>query len=146
MKEPVTPIVLDIPLVPPSPNKSKTMHWGAYKRLRKVWKDVLVIVAGRENRRTLERNAANHVIKGGKEIFLGNKLRISMKMYHGERKQNGGNLYDPDNLVGSVKIVLDAMRDAGFLKNDTGKYVEIGDITQERAKLKRTIITIEEAL
>ena len=41
---------------------------------------------------------------------------------------------DPDNLIGSLKPVIDGLRHCGVIEDDTEKHVRIGEIKQIKSK------------
>jgi len=53
----------------------------------------------------------------------------------------GGPFPDPDNLW---KSLLDALKNAGLLVNDTQQYCEMGDVKFVRSTKRQTIIILED--
>jgi Holliday junction resolvase RusA-like endonuclease len=52
-------------------------------------------------------------------------------------------MLDPDNLVGSMKLVIDALRVAHIIKDDDSDHIEL-DVKQEKVKhLKDQRVEIE---
>jgi hypothetical protein len=107
--------ILTISAIPPSPNilKRKYMNPHAYKRLREAWEqDLAHAVPGSRQRLELQRQA-----KAG-------KMFVEVTIYHSK-------LYDPDNAMGALKPVLDAMVRIGFLAGDSGAHLQLLPVRQE---------------
>jgi hypothetical protein len=96
-------ISLTIRTLPPSPNQR--MHWAAKKKLRETF---------------------------AKEIYCGcfeelesplwgcpRKMILSTRIYWKTRR------LDEDNAFGSLKILIDAMRDIGLIYRDSPKWLEV---------------------
>ncbi|MGW8179453.1 MAG: hypothetical protein ACWGQW_11945 [bacterium] len=63
------------------------------------------------------------------------KCRVTITLH---RKK----LQDPDNAVGSVKPVLDALKRNGWLVDDSPEYLEL-IVREEKSKEQRTVIEWE---
>lgn len=97
-------IKLTIPVVLPSLNKLERMHWAVKKKLRKRFAD--------------EVHAAWW--ESGDPVKVGpQKLRLSTTIYWKSRR------LDEDNAMGSLKILIDAMRDVGLIYRDSPKWLEV---------------------
>lgn len=120
-------MLLTVPIIPPSPNelrrRYRTPH--AYKRLRDDWGWQLKAAAGLNRFRLAALADTQH------------KMRVHIHIAH---KQ----LFDPDNLVGSVKVILDALRALNYLHDDSEEFVEL-TVTQEKSRTQYTTITMEAA-
>jgi len=125
----VTPIpesaLLDIPLVPPSPNVMRRKYRSplAYRRLRQLWETNLFHATGSA--------ALSQKLKQQAEA----KNAVAITVYHKKP-------YDPDNLTGSAKVVLDALRNIGFIKDDSARYIAL-TVEQVVGPDKRTTVRIE---
>lgn len=108
-------MILNIRALPPSPNvvrrKYKNPH--DYKRLREEWERMLAYAVGSAQERDRWRRTAN----GGAQV------RLDARLYHKK-------LYDPDNLIGSLKLVIDALRNIGYIHNDDAAHFELGTVEQ----------------
>ena len=114
-------IRLMLPWVPPSLNKYLRMHWAEKARLR-----------GR-----IGREIAATMIDFGYEIPKG-KVIVRIALFHPR-------LFDDDNATGACKPLLDGMRDAGLIRNDSPTWMRL-EVSQKRDnKNPRTEIEIEEA-
>jgi hypothetical protein len=114
-------INIRVPMVPPSPNelRRKYRHWQAYARLRRKWEEALKYgVASGRSRHFLEDSAAHY------------KMRVAVTVHHLRET-------DPDNLVGSLKPILDALQNIKFLCNDNALHLELVPPKQELCKTVR---------
>jgi hypothetical protein len=82
-----------------------------------------------------ERHTCNEPLAAKKVARFNSKVIISI---HSKRNR----LLDIDNLF--AKYVIDGLRYAGILADDTPQFIEKIVHTQEKSKLEETIITIEE--
>lgn len=97
------------------------MHYRKYKRLRDTWT-------------MLVRSEARGV-------------RFDKCIIRITRYNTGGGM-DPDNLVSTAKLPLDALRHAGVIKDDDPLSVVSLDVRQEQVRRvsdRRTVIEIEAA-
>lgn len=101
-------IELTIPRIPPSPNITLRMHWRNRSKLNQLWKD--------------EVWASLVTLPTIRQAFPKARVRIDRR----SRRQ-----LDPDNLVGSMKPVLDALRAQGVIQNDTPDHIEL-TVTQSK--------------
>jgi len=115
-------ITLEIPRAPASPNNFLGKHWRFRYRNSQVWQqevNVALLQAGHTKRVPFQ------------------KARITIH-------RRGRRELDPDNLVGSVKPVIDALRYAQVLVDDSPAHLEL-EVTQSYShKLPpRTLIKIQ---
>lgn len=114
-------MILEIPRVPPSPNDLLGYHWRHRQRNQKVWGDEVVIA----------------LINGG---YVGHRIPYERAKVIIDRRSRGQ--LDPDNLVGCVKPILDGLRRANVLKDDTPKHIELV-VTQTRSRTLPPRLRIE---
>lgn len=102
----------------------------AYRKLRQQWEhDLYYGVDGATRRDQWKRAVSGNV-----------RVTLSATLYHKKP-------YDPDNLPGSLKPVLDALVNIGYLKNDSSKELALGEIRQVvSSDLKTTIVLSTEDL
>lgn len=101
-------------MVPPSPNdlRRKYRNRFAYRDLRLLWENHLYhAISGRER---------NELI----DFALGHRMEFSMIQYRAKE-------LDPDNLTGSLKPVLDALKNVGFIHDDKKQWIEIKSVRVE---------------
>lgn len=120
-------MLLNIRRTPPSPNEIKRQFRNphVYKQLRHQWGWELKAAAGLDRFR-LEALADTQT-----------KMRVKIHIAHKQK-------FDPDNLVGSVKVILDALREIHFLADDSPELLEL-EVTQEQSKTPYTLVLMEEA-
>ena len=122
---------LEVAAAAPSPNelRRRYRHWAAYKRLREDWEQRLFLaVPGRQRRAWLRMVVEKRP-----------RVRVEVTVF---RKRP----LDPDNLTGSLKPVLDGMKNLGLIVDDSKEWIELGPTKQERARGMReaTVIELEE--
>jgi hypothetical protein len=114
--------------LPPSTNQLERLHWAAKKRMRNAlrWELIEAMATGGAPMPPV----LIHPHPG--------RMRVRIKVYRPR-------LLDPDNAMGGLKVLLDAMRDMGLLKNDSPKWLDLAPPEQiiER-KNCRTEIIIED--
>ena len=93
-----------------SPNELLRMHWSKRRKLQKDY----------DNRVLLAISQTEYAIKYAEE---GEKRDVTILRW-------GRNLLDPDNLVGSVKMLIDSLRHARLLWDDTPACMEL-DVRQK---------------
>src|SRR5271170_3164699 len=123
MNSEVWPVItLDIPRVPASLNETMRSHWRHRLREGKLWQ--------REVWFALLQAGHSHLVP-----YARAKVTIN--------RRSRGQL-DPDNLVGSMKPVIDALRYAHVLLDDTPDHLELV-VTQTRQHdlSPRTLIQIQ---
>lgn len=123
--------------VPPSENqmRRKYAHEWAYKKLREGWEADLKIALG-------SAIAADECKAFALECKK-NKIpiRVEITAFRGQR----GKLLDPDNADSGRKVVFDALRNIGFLWDDTANAVDAVPVKQIRAARNsdRTLIYLD---
>ena len=65
------------------------------------------------------------------------KIRVEITRHYGYRKRE----FDLDNLYGSAKLLLDAMRGIGVIPDDTPKHIDLC-VEQKKSPDKSTFVTI----
>jgi Holliday junction resolvase RusA-like endonuclease len=97
-----------VPMVPPSPNELKRKYRNphAYQRLRNAWRDSMAYSTTIQERTYLQEFAKDTV------------MWVQLTIYNSRQ-------YDPDNLVGAQKPVLDAMKSLGWIHDDSAKWIEL---------------------
>ena len=119
-------ILITIPMIPPSPNvlKRTYRHPHAYKRLREQWEhDLYYGVACGRHRSYLRDNAIH------------GKMWVQIIIHH--RKP-----FDPDNLQGSQKVILDALKNLRFIADDSSEKLDLIPAEQVIGKEQKTIVKI----
>jgi len=99
---------LIISSLPPSTNILERMHWAVKKRLRNALRWELTAAIADIGRYL---PPIEYALKPPKR-------RVTITTYRPRR-------FDPDNAVGGCKVLLDAMRDIGLLRNDSPKWLEL---------------------
>ena len=118
-----TPIQFTIAPPPPSPNKMLRLHYFQRNDITHgIYTQVL---------------AAVRAITIKRPVF-GHRLIVIEAKRHAPRKM------DPDNFIGSLKPVIDGLRQCGAIADDTVKQVQIGDCRQHIAKRSeaRLVVTL----
>lgn len=115
-------LVLEIPRVPMSLNEMLSNGWRHRHRATKVWRQEIALAVYQHADRP-------------KEPFQ--KARVVI-----ERRSRGR--MDPDNLAGSMKPVIDALRHARVLVDDSPEHIEL-TVTQRQSfrDPPRTLIEIQ---
>jgi hypothetical protein len=103
-------ITLEIPRIPPSPNALLGFHWRHRHRNSAVWQKEIVYA----------------LLTSGQPLQRLPYERARVTIH----RQSRGEL-DPDNLVASTKPILDALRYARVLVDDSPKHLELV-VTQAR--------------
>mgnify|MGYP000717891661 CR=1 FL=1 len=111
-----------IPALTPSLNKlvKGRTHWAVYRKMKEDW-FYLVKLATQD----LE-------IPPARDFEL---RRVEATSYR-------VSLLDQDNLEGGMKLLWDAMVDAGYLYDDGPRFKETGEITQVRVRKRRDEKTV----
>jgi len=110
---------ITLPIVTNSPNRLLRMHWTERYKLQKDYG--YLIKAAIEDK---------HRIK-----YMYEYRKVEIFSY---RKQ----LLDPDNLVGSVKLLLDAIEEAGLIWKDSSEYLSLSVFQEIDKKNPRTEVII----
>jgi len=109
-----------LPIVTNSPNRLLRIHWSERYKLQKDYGYLL-----------------NAAIEDRHKVKPGEKRQLEIYSY---RKQ----LLDPDNLVGSVKLLLDAIEEAGLIWDDSPEYLSLSVSQEIDRENPRTEIIIKE--
>jgi hypothetical protein len=125
----MTPMVIDVPLaeLPPSPNRSKGVHWAVRSRANKTARSLCYVVASNA-RRTRGPNRLRRTTEA-------RSCRIEI-IYPTSRK---GPMTDPDSALARMKPLIDGLVDAGCLRGDGPNDVTYEPI-QQRKEGKRLIV------
>jgi hypothetical protein len=108
-------IHITVPSIPPSPNvlRRKYRNPHTYRRLRKQWEnDLFYGVSCSRHRNDLIALAT-----------ATQQMQVQVTIYHTKP-------FDDDNLVGALKPILDALRNIGFIANDSPDKLELLPTTQ----------------
>lgn len=120
-------MTLEIVDIPPSPNVLRRKYRSpyTYKKLRKSWEWSLLGAVGPHHRELLRRQAAEC------------KVQVQVTIHHSR-------LYDQDNAIGSLKPVLDALKNVGYLRDDNAEWLDLLPVVQVKSsrKAQKTIIKI----
>ena len=90
--------------LPPSVNQLERMHWAVRRKMR--------------TRFCRELAWAMIEAQVKPPIREPDRMRVQIKVYRPRR-------FDPDNAMGGLKPLIDAMRDLGLLKNDSPKWIDL---------------------
>jgi hypothetical protein len=122
MKRVEWPLEIEIPRLPPPANelKRKYRHWAAYNQLKELWRMEIQAALRHAGFRT----------EGPCRV----KMRASITLRLPRR-------YDPDNAHACLKPVLDEMKKAGLIRNDSARWLDLS-VEQELAGQKRPLTTI----
>lgn len=125
----INSVVVLLPGILPSANvlKRKFRNPHAYKRLRDSWQRMCWgLIQGQDRQWLLVQSA------------LRTKMRVDVTLQHSRA-------YDPDNLVASVKPILDGLVNLGFLAADDPEHLEL-HVTQLKIRQNETTVCIREAV
>lgn len=93
---------VDVPGIPPGPNRTRRMHWAAIARERKdfrAWSKLAALAALADS--------------GRSDDFPIREAILEATFFVKTRRRR-----DPDNLIGSLKPLIDGLVDAGVLVDD----------------------------
>jgi hypothetical protein len=111
----------------PSANEIIRMHWAERKRLRlRLAKEIW-------GRYLLDGYHGDIEKDRGKKV----KKSVTITLYRKGRR------FDKDNAYGAVKILIDALRDVGFVYNDSEKWLDLGVCQELDHEHPRTEIEIK---
>lgn len=120
--------ILEVADVPPSPNvlRRKYRNPHAYRKLRTHWEWLLLTAPDAHRRKVLKDGAR----KAG-------KVAVQITLHHSR-------MYDPDNLPASLKPVLDALVNIGFLSGDSLDKINLLPTVQTKCPRKeiKTVVKI----
>jgi len=105
-----------------SPNELLRMHWSKRRKLQKDYDNRVLLAIGQ----------AGVIIEYAEE---GERRRVIIE-------RHGWSLLDPDNLTGSVKLLVDALRHTRLLWDDTAKCLDLAVVQGIDRKRPRTEIFI----
>lgn len=110
-------IEIQVPEIAPSLNRLVRMHWSARRRLLKKWEWIVF--------------AEVYRVGGPLAIKYHGKMRVSIirRSHH---------VLDHDNLHGAAKLVLDALKAARVIEDDSPDHIEL-HCEQERGPSQTTI-------
>lgn len=115
-------ITLEIPRIPPSPNNLLGAHWRHRAKNSELWRQEVWLA-----------------LYQSKAVPPAPYPRAQVSI---DRRSRGQ--LDPDNLVGSVKPVIDALRYAKVLLDDSPAHLELKVTQTQHSKLPpRTLIKIQ---
>lgn len=97
-------IEIQVPEVVPSLNRLMRLHWAARRRLLKKWEWIVF--------------AEVYRVGGPLAIKYEGRMRVRIT-------RRSGKLLDQDNLVGSAKIVLDALKNSRLIADDSPLHIEL---------------------
>ena len=104
-------IRLTIHTLPPSVNQLERMHWAVKKRLRMHYAKEIRYALYSQNYQLSSAFRIGHLPP--------RKIRLSVDIYWRTRR------LDEDNAMGSLKIIIDAMRDIGLIYRDSPKWLTV---------------------
>ena len=109
--------------VPESPNLSmgRHAHWSTASKIAQLWRARIQIAVAASN--LPGRPPCDH-------------KRVAVTVWQTRRRT-----LDPDNLVGSVKPVLDALRNCDAIKDDTAEYLTLEVLQKVRPKSEGPVVT-----
>jgi Holliday junction resolvase RusA-like endonuclease len=114
-------------MVPPSPNELRRKYRNphVYAKLRDTWQQAIFILTPPDERKYLQTNSAVY------------RMIVRMIFYNSRE-------YDPDNMAGSQKPILDALQNLGYIHNDSQQWLFLLSPTWSPAprKFSRTEIDI----
>lgn len=105
-------MILEIPRVPCSPNDLLGRHWRFRSKNQSAWRDEVWYA----------------LCQAGYA-----RLRVPLPKARVSIERISRHFLDPDNLVGSIKPILDGLRYAKVIENDTPEHIELY-VTQSRGK------------
>ena len=101
--------------LPHSPNVVRNMHWAPRSRWTKGWKDASYWAAESALR-------SHKMYKGMRPV---DNITISFEI-HAIQSQ------DPDNMLASMKPIIDGIVQTGIIKDDTKEYISIDGLDIKR--------------
>jgi crossover junction endodeoxyribonuclease RusA len=110
---------------PPGPNQTVRWHWGRRAKERRVWRDA---------------SAWGARAAYGRSSMAGHHRPVEVAVTFHFRVTR---TRDRDNLVASLKPVLDGLVDAGILKDDSPTWLRSLVVREQVAPTERLGITVE---
>ena len=125
-------LVLQFPLPPSdlSPNRSRNVHWSRKSKTVADYREFVCILA---------RNGALHVGWVAPE-----KATVSLLWCLKDGRGKGYQPRDADNAVGAAKTLLDCLRDAGVLVDDTWAHMRLGGVDVDKQRGPYVEVTVSE--
>lgn len=119
-------IEFTVPRVPLSPNLMLRMHWSKRREERNSWVPEIIVAQSPESLEWMRLWARKN-----------RKVKVKITIYHKR-------LFDPDNLYGSVKYILDVMQMLEFLKDDSPRWMKLKVYQRlvKKPKAPRTVIQV----
>ena len=119
-------MMITVPLVPPSPNELRRKYRNphVYRKLRKLWEQELFYGASCARHR-------NELIALAKK----SKMTVAITVFHSRE-------FDVDNLAGSQKPILNALKNIHFIRDDSPACIELSPPQQVLSKDHKTVVCI----
>ena len=114
---------ITLPLVPPSLNKLRKMHFQSYKRLRDDWQRHIFLLTLKTDIRALRA-----------KVDLKSRMKVKITVEHMRK-------FDYDNLVGGCKPLLDSLKRLDFIVDDSEEWLVL-EVKQEKGQANQTVIEI----
>lgn len=119
-------IVVTVPGIPPSPNQTRREHWAKRAAEARSWRDAALYAAlDTRNRHPQQQFPIRSA-----------RLRVVIVSPTSVRR-------DPDNVIASVKPILDGIVRAGILADDSFAVVRELAVALERGKTAEVRIEVE---
>jgi hypothetical protein len=111
--------------VPPSLNRVLRMHWAVKRKEADKWFAVLHCMPIAERQRLVDASKA------------GKRVRMTITLHNARQ-------FDKDNSYGAVKVIVDAAKQLGYMRDDSPAYLDL-DVQQVKStrNSKKTIIELE---
>lgn len=116
----VSSVVLEVPCLPPSPNKQRGQHW---RRKQAISREVAWAVTAAWAR-------------SGRPAHYNRRASIVVTLMHPAPQR------DPDNAIASLKELIDALVEIGTLRGDSTSDLQIGSVLFIPSKHKRVLVAI----
>ena len=127
-------LIWRVPLVPPN-LLNRRMHFRAKRRLQETWKEFLLVSGIATGMTPLQvANLARYRARMGWRT----KTRVDIAIHHIKH-------FDPDGLRAACKIPLDALKEMGFIADDSEDFItlEVTQVKVHRKTQQQTIIALE---
>lgn len=124
------PIRIEVPIIAPSLNTWERMHWGKKRPIKEMWCTRVFVALPSQQRNELIAFVAQN--------------RPKMRLWFHQRRH--GEL-DEDNLIGGLKVAIDALKVNRFLVDDSPKFMTLDPKPTQETIAKKlpvsTAITLE---
>lgn len=122
------PITLELRMVPCSLNRLLRSHWSFKQQQLTAWHTILYVAL--DATKIQEKKALMA------KAQLATRMRLDIEVHHSR-------LFDHDNLVGSVKPLVDAVKHLGLIYDDRPAFLEL-KVTQKKStrKNQHTVIIL----